>query len=63
MDFWHILERGQKKNAASGTVKRNKVSAQEYEQRDYGDVQEQMMEEQNRRILERLHADGGSSDA
>ena len=57
------LERGQKKNAASGTVKRNKVSAQEYEQRDYGDVQEQMMEEQNRRILERLHADGGSSDA
>ena len=57
------LERGQKKNAASGTVKRNKVSAQEYEQRDYGDVQEQMMEEQNRRILERLHADGGLSDA
>ena len=53
------LEHAQKKPA----VKRNKVNAQEYEQRDYREVQEQMMEEQSKRILERLHADGGKSDA
>ena len=35
-----------------GTPK--KVNAQGYEQRDYADVQEQMMKEQERRILERL---------
>ena len=57
------LEHGQKKPAASSAGKRNKANAQDYEQRDYKEVQKQMMEEQNRRILERLHADGGTSDA
>ena len=57
------LEHDQKKPAAPGIGKRNKVNAQDYEQRDYKEVQEQMLEEQNRRILERLHADGGTSDA
>ncbi len=57
------LEHIQKKSATPGIGKRNKVNAQDYEQRDYTKVQEQMLEEQNRRILERLHADGGTSDA
>ena len=57
------LEHIQKKPAPSAAGKRSKVNAQEYEQRDYREVQEQMLEEQNRRILERLHADGGTSDA
>ena len=33
-----------------------KVSAQEYEQRDYAEVQDQLMKEQERRILDRLGA-------
>lgn len=57
------LEHSQKKAPATGGGKRTRINAQEYEQRDYKDVQEQLMEEQNRRILERLHADGGTSDA
>lgn len=37
-----------------GVPKKPKVTAQGYEQRDYADVQEQMMKEQEKRILERL---------
>ena len=36
--------------------KQKKVTAQGYEQRDYADVQEQMLKDQERRILERLGA-------
>ena len=56
-------EHEQKKPAAPGPAKRGKLNAQDYEQRDYKDVQEQMLEAQNRRILERLHAEGGTTDA
>lgn len=56
-------EHGLKRIAGSDSKKKSKVNAQEYEQRDYNSVQEQMLEEQNRRILERLHAEGGESDA
>ena len=56
-------EHGQKKTTTPTATKRTKVNAQDYEQRDYSEVQDQMMEAQNRRILERLLADGGESDA
>lgn len=56
-------EHGQKRPAATGLAKRGRLNAQDYEQRDYKDVQEQMLEAQNRRILERLHAEGGTTDA
>ena len=49
--------------SAGSTDKKKKVNAQDYEQRSYTEVQDQMMEAQNRRIMERLHADGGTSDA
>ena len=42
---------------------RKMLPAQNYEQRDYKDVQEQLMEAQRKRVLERLRADGGESDA
>ena len=40
-----------------------KVIAQEYEQRDYKNVQEQLIEAQEKRILDRLRAEGGETNA
>lgn len=56
-------EHEQSKSAVSGSGKRKRPNAQDYEQRNYQEVQDQMMEAQNRRIMERLQADGGESDA
>ncbi len=52
-----------KKSTTASPGKQSKVNAQEYEQRDYKDVQEEMIAAQNQRILERLQAEGGKSDA
>ena len=56
-------EHEQSKTAGNNAGKKKKTNAQDYEQRSYQEVQDQMMEAQNRRILERLRADGGESDA
>ena len=51
---------GGKENNGSGT---RQVSAQQYEQRDYRGVMEEMMEEQNREMEEYLRRNGGQSNA
>ena len=56
-------EHEQSKTADNASGKRKTMTAQNYEQRNYQEVQDQMMEAQKRRILERLQADGGKSDA
>ena len=39
------------------------VSAQQYEQRDYQGIQDQMMQAQRKRIEDRLRENGGETDA
>lgn len=51
------------KSSDKKTIKSKKVIAQEYEQRDYKDVQQHLMDAQRKRILERLHAERGETDA
>ena len=56
-------DREQSKMTGTSSGKKKKTNAQDYDQRNYQEVQDQMMEAQNRRILERLQADGGKADA
>ena len=51
------------KDTAKTAGNRKKVSAQAYEQRNYQEVQDQMMEAQRKRILERLGTDGDEANA
>ena len=56
-------EHGTVRPAAAGGPKGKTVNAQNYTQRDYTDVQEQLMEAQRKRIEERMRRNGGESDA
>jgi DNA replication protein DnaD len=56
-------EHGKAKTAVKAGGKTKTVSAQEYDQRDYTDVQQKLMDEQRKRFEERLRRNGGKSDA
>lgn len=56
-------ENDNKKAVTSIKGKERKVSAQDYDQRDYTEVQKQMMETQRKKIEERMKRNGGQSDA
>ena len=56
-------EHEKSKTAGPSKAKGKTVSAQDYDQRDYNDVQNQIMEAQRKRLEERMRKNGGESDA
>lgn len=56
-------EHEKSKTAGPSKAKGKTVSAQDYDQRDYNDVQNMIMEAQRKRLEERMRKNGGESDA